>query len=195
MDFGFFQKGKNYPLRDKLYYKKKWIYYIVSILDFFLRFLWLITLSPEVINEFIRPESLSLILGSLEIFRRGMWNLIRVEYKHLEISKEFKVTNDVELPFIKQGVKFINNENNLLNLIGMNREQKIQYELEKIMEEKERRGSIKYESRFIPDTETNNRNSVNDDLNEYLKAYNINTRQNMDLPIEGSYKKVLSRKI
>ena len=77
----------------------------------------------------------------------------------------------------------------------MNREQKIQYELEKIMEEKERRGSIKYESRFIPDTETNNRNSVNDDLNEYLKAYEINTKQNMNIPIEGNYKKVLSRKI
>ena len=195
MDFGFFQKGKNYPLRDKLYYKRKWIYYIISFLDFFLRFLWLITISPEVINEFIRPESLSIILSSLEILRRGMWNLIRVEYKHFEISKEFKVTNDVELPFIKQGVKFVNNENNLLNLIGMNREQKIQYELEKIMEEKERRGSIKYESRFIPDTETNNRNSVNDDLNEYLKAYEINTKQNMNIPIEGTYKKVLSRKI
>ena len=195
MDFGLLQKGKNYPLRDKLYYKKKYIYYIISVLDFFFRFLWLITLSPEVINAFIRPESLSIILSSLEIFRRGMWNLIRVEYKHFEISKEFKVTNDVELPFIKQGVKFINNENNLLNLIGMNREQKIQYELEKIMEEKERRGSIKYESRFIPDTETNNRNSVNDDLNEYLKAYEINTKQNMNIPIEGNYKKVLSRKI
>ena len=195
MDFGLLQKGKNYPLRDKLYYKKKYVYYLISILDFFLRFLWLITLSPEVINAFIRPESLSIILSSLEIFRRGMWNLIRIEYKHFEISKEFKVTNDVELPFIKQGVKFINNENNLLNLIGMNREQKIQYELEKIMEEKERRGSIKYESRFIPDTETNNRNSVNDDLNEYLKAYEINTKQNMNIPIEGNYKKVLSRKI
>ena len=195
MDFGLLQKGKNYPLRDKLYYKKKYYYYIVSILDFFFRFLWLITLSPEVINAFIRPESLSIILSSVEIFRRGMWNLIRVEYKHFEISKEFKVTNDVELPFIKQGVKFINNENNLLNLIGMNREQKIQYELEKIMEEKERRGSIKYESRFIPDTETTNRISVNDDLNEYLKAYEINTKQNMNIPIEGTYKKVLSRKI
>ena len=195
MDFGLMQKGKNYPLRDKLYYKKKWVYYLISILDFFLRFLWLITLSPEVINEFIRPESLSLILGSLEIFRRGMWNLIRVEYKHFEISKEFKVTNDVELPFIKQGVKFVNNENNLLNLIGMNREQKIQYELEKIMEEKERRGSVRYESRFIPDFEPITKNNINDDLNEYLKAYEINTRQNMDLPIEGGYTKVLSRKI
>jgi hypothetical protein len=195
MDFGLMQKGKNYPLRDKLYYKKKWVYYLISILDFFLRFLWLITLSPEVINEFIRPESLSLILGSLEIFRRGMWNLIRVEYKHFEISKEFKVTNDVELPFIKQGMKFVNNENNLLGIMGMNREQKIQYELEKIMEEKERRGSVRYESRFIPDTEPITNNNINDDLNEYLKAYDINTRQNMNLPIEGTYKKVLSRKI
>ena len=124
-----------------------------------------------------------------------MWNLIRVEYKHLEISKEFKVTNDVELPFLKQGMKFVNNENNLLGIMGMNREQKIQYELEKIMEERERRGSVKYESRFIPDHEAISQNNVNDDLNEYLKAYNINTRQNMDLPIEGSYKKVLSRKI
>ena len=124
-----------------------------------------------------------------------MWNLIRVEYKHFEISKEFKVTNDVELPFIKTGNKFVNNENNLLGLIGMNREQKIQYELEKILEEKERRGSVRYESRFIPDTEPITNNNINDDLNEYLKAYDINTRQNMNLPIEGTYKKVLSRKI
>jgi hypothetical protein len=124
-----------------------------------------------------------------------MWNLIRVEYKHFEISKEFKVTNDVELPFIKTGNKFVNNENNLLGLIGLNREQKIQYELEKILEEKERRGSVRYESRFIPDIEPITKNNINDDLNEYLKAYEINTRQNMDLPIEGGYTKVLSRKI
>jgi hypothetical protein len=92
-------------------------------------------------------------------------------------------------------MKFVNNENNLLGIMGMNRELKIQYELEKIMEEKERRGSVRYESRFIPDTEPITNNNINDDLNEYLKAYDINTRQNMNLPIEGTYKKVLSRKI
>ena len=30
-----------------------------------------------------------------------MWNFIRVEYKHIEICKEFKVSLDVELPFKK----------------------------------------------------------------------------------------------
>ena len=81
IDFGFFEKGKNYPLRNKLYYKPKIIYYFIALYNFVLRFFWLWTISPEVLGSFLRPETLSIILNSLEITRRGCWNFLKVENK------------------------------------------------------------------------------------------------------------------
>lgn len=99
MDFGFLQHGANYPLREKLSYKNKVFYYICLIINLFLRFMWVLTVSPDVVYKFIRPEFFLFLIYTMEVFRRGMWNFIRVEYKHIEICKEFKVTLDVELPF------------------------------------------------------------------------------------------------
>jgi len=134
IDFGFLEKGKNYPLRNKLYYKPKIIYYLIALYNFVLRFFWLWTISPEVLGSFLRPETLSIILNSLEITRRGCWNFLKVENKHIDISKEFKVSNDIELPFVKVGGKYVNNESNLLNIMKMNRQEKIQVEIEKVLQ-------------------------------------------------------------
>lgn len=71
------------------------------ISNLFLRFMWILSMSPEMVAHLIRPELLSLMIFSLEVLRRGMWNFIRVEYKHIDICKEFKVTMNVELPFEK----------------------------------------------------------------------------------------------
>ena len=130
IDFGFLEKGKNYPLRNRLYYKPKLIYYLIAIYDFILRFFWLLTISPEVLGTLFRPETLSIILNSLEVTRRGCWNILKVENKHIDISNEFKVSNDVELPFVKVNGKYVNNESNLLNVMKMNRQEKIQVEIE-----------------------------------------------------------------
>ena len=83
IDFGFFEKGKNFPLRNKLYYKPNIIYYIICLYDFILRFFWLLTISPEVLGTLFRPETLSIILNSFEITRRACWNIIKVENKHI----------------------------------------------------------------------------------------------------------------
>jgi hypothetical protein len=102
MDFGFLQEGSvNYPLRDKLSYKNKAFYYFCMIFNLFLRFMWVLTVSPDIVYKFILPEFFLLIIYSMEVLRRGMWNFIRVELKHLELCKEFKVSLDVELPFKK----------------------------------------------------------------------------------------------
>jgi hypothetical protein len=101
MDFGFLEHGPNYPLREKLSYKNKFFYYMCCIVNLFLRFMWILTVSPEIVYRFIRPEFFSFIIYSFEVFRRGMWNFIRVEFKHIEICKEFRVTLDIELPFKK----------------------------------------------------------------------------------------------
>ena len=101
IDFGFLQEGEHYPLREKLSYKNKIFYYTCMTINFILRFFWVLTVSPDVVLSFIRPEFFFFILSFMEVFRRGMWNFIRVELKHIEICKEFKVTIDVELPFKK----------------------------------------------------------------------------------------------
>jgi hypothetical protein len=100
-DFGFLQPGENYPLREKLSYKNKYFYYFCLVTNLFLRFMWVLTVSPDIVYRFIRPEFFMLFIYSAEVLRRGMWNFIRVEYQHIELCKVFKVTIDVDLPFKK----------------------------------------------------------------------------------------------
>ena len=179
IDFGFLEKGKNYPLRNRLYYKPKLIYYLIAIYDFILRFFWLLTISPEVLGSFVRPETLSIILNSLEVTRRGCWNILKVENKHIDISNEFKVSNDVELPFVKVNGKYVNNESNLLNVMKMNRQEKIQVEIEKVLREKNRSATrLKYMSRNLTDLKEV-KGKMNNDLNEYLEVYKRDTGVNV----------------
>ena len=90
MDYGLLQKGENYPLRNELIYENKKIYVIAMVLNFFGRFAWVLTISPEVVYRFIRPEFFSMIIYLIEMLRRGMWNFFRIGIK-------------VDLPFIKIG--------------------------------------------------------------------------------------------
>ena len=172
IDFGFLEKGKNFPLRNKLYYKPTIIYYLIALYDFILRFFWLLTISPEVLGSLFRPETLSIILNSLEITRRACWNVLKVENKHIDISKEFKVSNDVELPFVKVNGKYVNNESNLLNIMKMNRQEKIQVEIEKVLQENKQNSRIKYMSRNLSDLKEA-KGRVNIELNEYWLILNI----------------------
>ena len=180
IDFGFFEKGKNYPLRNKLYYKPKFIYYFIALYDFVLRFFWLWTISPEVLGSFLRPETLSIILNSFEITRRGCWNFLKVENKHIDISKEFKVSNDIELPFVKVNGKYVNNESNLLNIMKMNRQEKIQVEIEKVLQENRQNSRIKYMSRNLSDLKEA-KGKMNNELNEYLEVYKEETGVNIGI--------------
>ena len=178
IDFGFLEKGKNYPLRNKLYYRPIFIYYFIALYNFILRFFWLLTISPEVLGSFVRPETLSIILNSLEITRRGLWNILKVENKHIDISKEFKVSNDVELPFVKVNGKYVNNESNLLNIMKMNRQEKIQVEIEKVLQENRQNSRIKYMSRNLSDLKEV-KGRMNNDLNDFLEAYRSETGVNV----------------
>jgi hypothetical protein len=180
IDFGFFEKGNNYPLRNKLYYKPKFIYYFILMYNFVLRFFWLLTISPEVLGTLFRPETLSIILNSFEITRRSCWNILKVENKHIDISKEYKVSNDIELPFVKVNGKYVNNESNLLNIMKMNRQEKIQVEIEKVLQENRSNSRAKYMSRNLTDLKEV-KGIMNNELNEYLEVYRRDTGVNMGL--------------
>ena len=101
MDYGMLQKGANYPLRNKLSYSKKQVYYVALILNFFMRFAWGLTITPDYVYTFVRPEFFLMLLYLIEMFRRGMWNFFRVELKHIEICSQFKVCPPVSLPLSK----------------------------------------------------------------------------------------------
>ena len=101
MDYGLLQKGKNYPLRNQLIYEKKYIYYTAMTLNFFGRFAWVLTISPEVVYRFIRPEFFSMIIYLIEMLRRGMWNFFRVELKHIDNCKNFQIGPKIDLPLQK----------------------------------------------------------------------------------------------
>ena len=103
MDYGLLQKGKNYPLRNQLIYEKKYIYYTAMTLNFFGRFAWVLTISPEVVYRFIRPEFFSMIIYLIEMLRRGMWNFFRIELKHIDLCQQFQIGTKVDLPLIKIG--------------------------------------------------------------------------------------------
>ena len=176
-DFGLFQKGKNYPLRDILIYQRKWYYYFVGVSNFFLKFLWLITISPEMLQTFIRPQTLGVILNTLEIIRRGMYNTLKVENKHIDMLNEFRVIADVELPYIKKNGKYQHNETNLMNIIKMDRDEKIQYEISNMFKGDNRK--INYENNFIHEIEVNRRSKANKELQDFLVKYHEDSNKNI----------------
>lgn len=52
--------------------------------NFVLRLSWILTLSPNIVNSFrVKPIVFTLITGALEIIRRAIWNLLRVEKEHI----------------------------------------------------------------------------------------------------------------
>lgn len=97
-DFGFLEEGEEYPLRKYLSYNSKWVYYFIVFINFFLRFGWILTTSPELMSRFLYPEFSAGLIYLLEILRRAMWNFIRVEYEHVKLCQNFKVSIDIELP-------------------------------------------------------------------------------------------------
>ena len=120
MDWGFYHwNNPDFPLREQLAYKTKFFYHATIVLDIILRFLWVLSVSPEIMYNMIRPEFFALIIFTLEMFRRGLWNFIRVEYENLNLINQYQISFFEELPFIKElNGMFTINEHKLLNILN-----------------------------------------------------------------------------
>lgn len=67
-------------MRDKLAYDSPRFYYICMIINLPLRFTWALSISPNITEILgIWPQFWTMIISSLELFRRFLWNFIRVE--------------------------------------------------------------------------------------------------------------------
>ena len=78
----------------------------------------MLSISPEIMSQYILPEFLALVLYTLEMIRRAIWNFIRVEFEHYELEKMYQISFYEELPLIKlSNGKFMTNEHHLLNIL------------------------------------------------------------------------------
>lgn len=76
--------SKNWLLRKYLTFEPRRNYYVVIVLNFIMRLAWVLTISPTVALYLGNTSLLALVTGSIEIFRRGIWNLLKVEKEHLK---------------------------------------------------------------------------------------------------------------
>ena len=99
MDYGLLQPGTtNKFLRNDIFYKRKWVYYTAMFLNLMGRFAWVLTISPDVVYRWIRPEFFLMVIYMIEMCRRGMWNFFRIELKHIDLCKHFQVSDKIKLP-------------------------------------------------------------------------------------------------
>ncbi|ATY61189.1 signal transduction [Cordyceps militaris] len=98
MDFSLLQfHSRHFWLRDILALKSKWPYYFVMTVDPVLRFSWILyVVLPKDANH---STIFSFGVALLEVTRRGMWALFRVENEHCANVGQYKASRDVPLPY------------------------------------------------------------------------------------------------
>jgi hypothetical protein len=99
MDFSLLQQGaKNHGLRDILAFgSQKWMYYSIMVLDPILRFSWIFL---AIFARNIQHGSIvAFVVAFVEVTRRGMWTLFRVENEHCTNISQEKASRDMPLPY------------------------------------------------------------------------------------------------
>lgn len=98
MDFSLLQTQSRHPLlRDVLALKRRWPYYCVMILDPVLRFGWIFY--AIFTHNTQHSTIISYLVSLMEVFRRGLWALFRVENEHCANVAQYKASRDVPLPY------------------------------------------------------------------------------------------------
>lgn len=98
MDFSLLQtQARHRGLRDILALKSRWVYYTIMVVDPFLRFSWI--LYAIFTHNTQHSTVVSFVVALMEIFRRGIWALLRVENEHCANVAQYKASRDVPLPY------------------------------------------------------------------------------------------------
>lgn len=105
MDWGLIdpRAPKDAPfLREEMIYGSKWFYYFSIVEDFMLRLSWVMNVS---LGEawMINGDLLTCITSPLEVFRRFIWNYIRLENEHVNNCGQFRAVRDISIKPIRKG--------------------------------------------------------------------------------------------
>ncbi|KAL3631188.1 Phosphate transporter PHO1 3 [Castilleja foliolosa] len=99
IDWGLFQRhSKNRLLRDKLLIPHKSVYFVAMVLNVLLRLAWMQTVIGITVFSLHR-QTMTTLMASLEIIRRGLWNFFRLENEHLNNVGKYRAFKSVPLPF------------------------------------------------------------------------------------------------
>ena len=106
MDWGFFDKnaGDNKYLREVCIYSSKWYYYFAIVQNVILRFIWIVRIydiSYLNTNKEVYRDVVATILAFLEVYRRFVWNFIRLENEHLNNCGQFRAVRDISIKPLK----------------------------------------------------------------------------------------------
>lgn len=89
-DWSLLQSGaKHRFLRSQLLYPTPW-YYAAIILNLGMRLMWTLTISPDAVRGVLHPDVFALVLALVEMTRRAMWNLFRLENEQLNNCGKFR---------------------------------------------------------------------------------------------------------
>jgi hypothetical protein len=98
MDFSLLQaEARHFALRDILALKRRWPYYFIMVVDPILRFAWIFY--AIFTHDAQHSTIVSFLVSFIEIIRRGMWALFRVENEHCANVSQYKASRDVPLPY------------------------------------------------------------------------------------------------
>jgi hypothetical protein len=87
----------NKGLRNTLLYPTSWYYFALAV-NLVMRLTWTLLIFPEAIAKFIQLDLFTTLLAVIEICRRCLWNLFRLENEQLNNIGKFRAVNDVPLP-------------------------------------------------------------------------------------------------
>jgi len=91
-DWGLGMRSNQY-LRPRLLYRNKKFYYAAMVANLIMRFMWTLTISPQAMGIIINPILFATILAGVEIVRRALWNLFRLENEQLSNVGKFRAIN------------------------------------------------------------------------------------------------------
>ncbi|KAF7550060.1 hypothetical protein G7Z17_g5977 [Cylindrodendrum hubeiense] len=98
MDFSLLQpNARHWCLRDILALKRRWLYYFIMVADPILRFAWIFY--AIFTHDAQHSTIVSFMVAFMEVTRRGMWALFRVENEHCANVAQYKASRDVPLPY------------------------------------------------------------------------------------------------
>ncbi|KAI4880027.1 hypothetical protein NFI96_018968 [Prochilodus magdalenae] len=96
VDWGLLQG--NGLLKDELVYPKEVYYYAAMLADVLLRISWAINILLAQMKDSAAASTASAVLAPLEVLRRSMWNLFRLENEHLKNCEKNRAVRDFEFP-------------------------------------------------------------------------------------------------
>lgn len=88
---------KHCLLRSELLYPTPW-YYTALLMNLGMRLMWTLTISPEAVRGTLHPDVFAFILAIVEVTRRAVWNMFRLENEQLNNCGKFRAIKDIPLP-------------------------------------------------------------------------------------------------